>query len=150
SLAAGQDSTTKCSGPDGVSSFPPAKGQALGKFVAFLACAGQQKMALLGYSPLPPNLVQEDFDAIGRLNGGVEPPKVSPTDCQNPYVDGQTPLPGEPAITGKTPPHGDGSTPIGSSNPGGPTSGGSNPTTSGTNPSGGGTNPTGTTQGGKG
>ena len=28
-------------------------------------------MALLGYSPLPPNLVQEDFDAIGRLNGGV-------------------------------------------------------------------------------
>jgi phosphate transport system substrate-binding protein len=149
SLAAGQDSTTKCSGPDGVSSFPPAKGQALGQFVAFLACAGQQKMALLGYSPLPPNLVQEDFNAIGRLNGGVEPPKVSPTDCQNPYVDGQTPLPGEPAITGKKPPAGDGSTPIGS-NPGGSTTGGSNPTTSATNPSGGGTNPTGTTQGGKG
>ena len=39
-----------------------------------MACAGQQQMALLGYSPLPPNLVQEDFDAIGRLNGGVQPP----------------------------------------------------------------------------
>ena len=39
-----------------------------------MACAGQQKMAFLGYSPLPPNLVQEDFDAIGRLNGGVRAP----------------------------------------------------------------------------
>ena len=83
------------------------KGQALGQFVAFLACAGQQQMATLGYSPLPPNLVQEDFDAIGRLNGGVEPPPVSAATCKNPYVDGQIPLPGEPPVAGQTcPPQG--------------------------------------------
>ena len=40
-----------------------------------MACAGQQQMATLGYSPLPPNLVQEDFNAIGRLNGGVRAPE---------------------------------------------------------------------------
>ena len=78
----------------------PAKGQALGQFVQFVACAGQQQMAELGYSPLPPNLVQEDFNAIGRLNGGQEPPPVNSATCKNPYVDGQTPLPGEPAVIG--------------------------------------------------
>jgi phosphate transport system substrate-binding protein len=99
---------TKCSGPGGSSPYASDRGQALGQFVTFLACAGQQKMALLGYSPLPPNLVQEDFDAVGRLNGGQEPPPVSPSDCQNPYVDGQTPLPGEPKVDGGAPPPGGG------------------------------------------
>ncbi|MGO8872210.1 MAG: substrate-binding domain-containing protein [Acidimicrobiales bacterium] len=89
--------------PNGApSSFASQKGQALGQFVAFLACAGQEKMATLGYSPLPPNLVQEDFNAVGRLNGGQEPPPVSAADCRNPYVDGEIPLPGEPAIVGQT------------------------------------------------
>ncbi|MGO9342566.1 MAG: substrate-binding domain-containing protein, partial [Acidimicrobiales bacterium] len=100
-LAAAQHPASHCSGPSGTSTFPAPKGQALGQFISFLACAGQQQMALLGYSPLPPNLVQEDFDAIGRLNGGQEPPPVSPADCKNPYVDGQTPLPGEPTIVGQ-------------------------------------------------
>ena len=54
----------------GTSPFAADKGAALGQFINFMACAGQEKMALLGYSPLPPNLVQEDFNAIGRLNGG--------------------------------------------------------------------------------
>jgi phosphate transport system substrate-binding protein len=99
SLAAAQGSS--CAGNNsGSSSFPSQKGQALGQFVQFVACAGQQQMADLGYSPLPPNLVQEDFDAIGRLNGGQEPPPVSSATCKNPYVDGQTPLPGEPAVIG--------------------------------------------------
>jgi len=90
-------------GPPGVpSTFPSQKGQALGQFVSFLACAGQEKMADLGYSPLPPNLVQEDFDAVGRLNGGQEPPPVSSSDCKNPYVDGEIPLPGEPVIQGQS------------------------------------------------
>ncbi len=61
----------------------------------------RRRWRTLGYSPLPPNLVQEDFDAVGRLNGGQEPPPVSPADCKNPYVDGQIPLPGEPAIAGQ-------------------------------------------------
>jgi phosphate transport system substrate-binding protein len=88
--------------PNGASSnLPASKGQALGQFVSYLACGGQEKMALLGYSPLPPNLVQEDFYAVGRLPGGQEPPPVSAADCKNPYVDGEIPLPGEPAIVGQ-------------------------------------------------
>jgi hypothetical protein len=61
-------------------------------------------MAQLGYSPLPPNLVQEDFNAIGRMNGGQQPPPVSSSTCKNPYVDGQTHLPGEPSIIGQSAP----------------------------------------------
>jgi hypothetical protein len=45
-------------------------------------------------------LVQEDFDAIGRMNGGQEPAPVSAADCKNPYVDGQIPLPGSPIVQG--------------------------------------------------
>jgi ABC-type phosphate transport system substrate-binding protein len=105
-LAAGQGGGASCVGPGGGSSFPASKGQALGVFENFIACAGQQKMDVLGYSPLPPNLVDEDFAAIGRLNGATQPAPVplngvdpnSP--CRNPYVDGQIPLPGEPIIQG--------------------------------------------------
>lgn len=142
-------STTQCSGPGSSSPFVAAKGQALGQFIAFLACAGQEQMAQLGYSPLPPNLVQEDFNAIGRMNGGVQPPAVSAATCKNPYVDGQVPLPGEPKIVGGNPPtttttvvgpggksSGHGSSGSGS-NGGSNTSSGSNGgTTSGTNTSG--------------
>jgi phosphate transport system substrate-binding protein len=99
-LAAAQH-TACAANNSAVSTFPSQKGKALGQFAAFMACAGQQQMATLGYSPLPPNLVQEDFDAIGRLNGGVQPPPASPSTCQNPYVDGQTPLPGEPPVQGQ-------------------------------------------------
>ncbi len=99
-LAAAQGSS--CTGPGSSSPFASQKGQALGTFIGFMACAGQQKMPQLGYSPLPPNLVQEDFYAIGRLNGGVEPPPVSSATCKNPYVDGQIPLPGEPTIIGQS------------------------------------------------
>jgi phosphate transport system substrate-binding protein len=91
-LAAAQNFS--CTGPQGTSPFTPDRGAELGQFVAFLACAGQEKMALLGYSPLPPNLVQEDFNAIGRLNGGVEPPSPTAATCRNPYVDGEVNLPG--------------------------------------------------------
>ncbi len=102
-LAAAQH-TSCAANNSGTSTFPSQKGQALGQFVQFVACAGQSQMAQLGYSPLPPNLVQEDFDAIGRLNGGQQPPPVNAATCKNPYVDGQTPLPGEPGIIGQAPP----------------------------------------------
>jgi phosphate transport system substrate-binding protein len=115
SLAAGQNAT--CAGNNSTpSTFASQKGQALGQFIQFVGCAGQSQMAQLGYSPLPPNLVQDDFDAIGRLNGGQEPPPVSAATCKNPYVDGQIPLPGEPSVIGQAP------TPVVAS--GGPTSGG--------------------------
>jgi phosphate transport system substrate-binding protein len=139
SLAVAQGTKTTCSGPGGTSSFPAAKGQALGQFAAFMACAGQQKMALLGYSPLPPNLVQEDFNAIGRMNGGVQPPAPTASNCQNPYVDGQTPLPGEPVVQGtKPPPRGSQGTGPGGSGGTGPSNGGSNPNGNGGNGSNGG------------
>jgi ABC-type phosphate transport system substrate-binding protein len=89
------------SNPTGPTSpFAAQKGQALGQFAAFLACSGQEKMATLGYSPLPPVLVQEDFNAIGRMNGGQQPPPVSAATCKNPYVDGEIPLPGSPVVFG--------------------------------------------------
>lgn len=106
-LAAAQDSNCASSGPGApatgpTSPFPADKGQELGQFVDFLACAGQEKMAQLGYSPLPANLVQEDFDAIGRMPGGQEPPPVSPATCQNPYVTGALPSTTGPKITGQS------------------------------------------------
>jgi ABC-type phosphate transport system substrate-binding protein len=84
-----------CDGTGSTSPFPAAKGLELGQFVAFLACAGQEQMTHLGYSSLPPNLVQEDFDAVGRMNGGVQPPAPTAANCKNPYVDGEVPLPGD-------------------------------------------------------
>jgi phosphate transport system substrate-binding protein len=100
-LASHQSPATSCAANNSASSsFSPAKGAALGQFVNFIACTGQQKMAQLGYSPLPPNLVAEDFIAIGRLNGGHEPPPPTASNCKNPYVDGALPLPGAPVIEG--------------------------------------------------
>jgi len=101
SLATAQGSSCAADPGGAPSGFPADKGQALGQFAAYIACAGQQQMAELGYSPLPPNLVQEDFNAIGRLNGGVQPPPPTAANCKNPYVDGQTHLLGEPVIVGQ-------------------------------------------------
>jgi phosphate transport system substrate-binding protein len=84
SLASAQG--TACDGPDTASPFPVAKGQALGVFVNYLACAGQEDMSVLGYSPLPLGLVQDDFNAIGRINGAVQPPAPTPANCPNPEV----------------------------------------------------------------
>lgn len=87
--------------PNGAgSNFPTDKGLELGQFLDFMACAGQRSMASIGYSPLPPNLVQADFNAIGRLNGGQQPPPPTAANCKNPYVDGTTPLPGQPVVPG--------------------------------------------------
>jgi phosphate transport system substrate-binding protein len=84
------------------STFPSQKGYALGQFVSFMACLGQSSMATLGYSPLPPNLVQDDLNAVARMTGGVPDPVVAnASNCKNPYVDGQIPLPGEPAVQGQ-------------------------------------------------
>lgn len=89
------------SNPTGPTSpFPAQKGQALGQFASFLACDGQAKMVQLGYSPLPPVLVEEDFAAVGRLNGGQQPPPPTAANCKNPYVDGEIPLPGSPTVIG--------------------------------------------------
>ena len=113
-------------GPGSTSPFAAQKGQALSQFVSFLACAGQAKMASLGYSPLPPVLVQADFNAIGRMNGGVQPPAPTAQNCKNPYVDGEIALPGSPVVAGIS--GGGIGGPGSTTGPGGTTSGG---TTSG-------------------
>ena len=73
-----------------------AQGAELAQFIAFVACLGQAKMADLGYSPIPPNLVEDDFQAAGRLPGGVTPPQPTAQNCDNPYITGQLQPPGNP------------------------------------------------------
>ena len=65
----------------------PAQGAVLGQFVEFLACQGQQSAEQLGYSPLPPNLVDDDFQGIKRIAGAAPPPPtVNAQTCNDPYV----------------------------------------------------------------
>lgn len=70
------------------------KGKILGQFIAFLACRGQQSAGQLGYSPIPANLIQVDFDAIKRLNGADPPPALDAEHCPNPYLTGELHIPG--------------------------------------------------------
>ena len=60
------------------------QGAELGQFIPFVACLGQSKMANLGYTPLPPNLVEDDFQAAGRLPGGTTPAAADPNELQKP------------------------------------------------------------------
>ena len=74
----------------------PAKNAVLGKFIAFLACQGQISAGQLGYSPIPPNLVADDFAAIQRLPGAAPPPALNGTACPNPYLTGAAQYVGGP------------------------------------------------------
>jgi phosphate ABC transporter phosphate-binding protein len=69
------------------SEIPSAKQAVEAQYVNFLACAGQEAAGKLGYSPLPPNLVQADFDAIGRITG-TQPPAPTASNCPDPYITG--------------------------------------------------------------
>jgi len=66
--------------------FDPAKGKVLSQFMIYFACAGQQKASVLGYAPLPPNLVSTVFDVINNIPGHVTPPDLSK--CPNPTIPG--------------------------------------------------------------
>ena len=66
--------------------FNPDKGKVLGEFMIYVACAGQQKAAVLGYSPLPENLVQTVFSAIQQIPGAPAPPPLN--QCANPNIPG--------------------------------------------------------------
>jgi ABC-type phosphate transport system substrate-binding protein len=90
SLARAERPRTKCSGDNsGTSSYPTDRGAELAQFLNFAVCAGQEKMALLGYTILPPRLVAQAFSAIDRINGAVEPRSPTAENCPNPYVDGE-------------------------------------------------------------
>jgi len=79
SLAAAGGAT--CDGPQTASPLATAEGRALGEFIDYLACNGQSRMAVLGYAPLPPNLIAADIQAVGRLNGATQPPAPTPANC---------------------------------------------------------------------
>ena len=75
--------------------FSAEKGDVLGKFILYFLCAGQQKAAQLGYSPLPKNLVQLGFDAVAKIPGAPAVPSIDT--CANPTITGDF-------ITGAAPP----------------------------------------------
>jgi phosphate transport system substrate-binding protein len=62
------------------------KGATLGHFILYFLCQGQQQAAPLGYSPLPPNLVQIGFNAEQRIPGAPRPPPIRT--CNNPTITG--------------------------------------------------------------
>jgi hypothetical protein len=45
-------------------------------------------VAALGYVPLPEQLVEDAFAAIGRINGATEPPPPTAANCPNPTITG--------------------------------------------------------------
>ena len=90
-----------------VAPFTAAKGTTLSKFILYLACAGQQEAAQLGYSPLPQNLVQDVFNVVLKIPGHVNPPAIN--QCDNPTIlngglDKTDPVPTFDQKQGSTPP----------------------------------------------
>ncbi len=82
------------------------QGAEMAQFIEFVACLGQSKMAQLGYSPIPPNLVEDDFQAAGRLPGGTTPPPPNAQNCANPYITGALQPVGGPTVVGSANPGG--------------------------------------------
>jgi phosphate ABC transporter phosphate-binding protein len=78
----------------------PAIGQVLGQFIEFFACEGQISASQLGYSPLPINLVEDDFAAISRIPGAAAPPPINAQTCKNPYLTGAATYVGGPVVEG--------------------------------------------------
>ncbi|MBV8300678.1 MAG: substrate-binding domain-containing protein [Candidatus Dormibacteraeota bacterium] len=69
--------------------FDPAKGAVLGAWLTYVACGGQAEATQLGYSPMPPNLVQDVFDAVHHIPGAPPTPPLDPAHCNNPTLSGQ-------------------------------------------------------------
>ncbi|WP_323749459.1 phosphate ABC transporter substrate-binding protein PstS [Curtobacterium sp. VKM Ac-1393] len=74
-------------------SLTPAKGKTLGAFDYYFLCEGQQQAEVLGYSPLPINLVQAGLDQVRRIPG-VEAKNIDIRKCNNPTfsADGKNTL----------------------------------------------------------
>src|SRR6478672_9298355 len=65
--------------------FNTDKGKTLSTFVNYFLCTGQQKASILGYSPLPKNLVEAGFKQVARIPGAVTSPSIS--QCDNPALN---------------------------------------------------------------
>ena len=86
-------------------SFTEAKGKTLSAFSNYFLCEGQQQAEVLGYSPLPVNLVKAGLDQV-KLIPGAESGKVDINKCNNPTLDPQfisaAPMPQECDKAGTT------------------------------------------------
>lgn len=89
--------------------FKADKGRALGDWLYYSVCEGQQAAKVLGYSPLPQNLVRAGLDQI-RLIPGVDVQNVDLAKCNNPTFsrDGTNTL----AATAPQPPECDKAGPV--------------------------------------
>jgi phosphate ABC transporter phosphate-binding protein len=65
------------------SNFTDEKGKTLGGFAYYFLCEGQQQAEVLGYSPLPINLVKAGLDQVKKIPG-VESKSIDITKCNNP------------------------------------------------------------------
>jgi phosphate transport system substrate-binding protein len=65
--------------------FNSDKGKTLSTFVNYFLCTGQQKADILGYSPLPKNLVEAGFKQVARIPGHVASPSIN--QCNNPALN---------------------------------------------------------------
>jgi phosphate ABC transporter phosphate-binding protein len=63
--------------------FTADKGTTLGAFAYYFLCEGQQQADVLGYSPLPINLVQAGLDQVRRIPG-VDVQNINVAGCHNP------------------------------------------------------------------
>jgi phosphate transport system substrate-binding protein len=69
------------------SNFTTEKGRTLSEFASYFLCEGQQQADILGYSPLPINLVQAGVDQVNQIPGSTR--KLNRDDlrkCNNPTV----------------------------------------------------------------
>ena len=64
-------------------SFSAAKGATLGAFAYYFLCDGQKSADVLGYSPLPINLVKAGLDVVKRIPGVVAQ-NINLSSCRNP------------------------------------------------------------------
>lgn len=63
--------------------FTAEKGKTLGDFAYYFLCAGQQQADVLGYSPLPINLVEAGLEQVRRIPG-VDVQNINVAGCNNP------------------------------------------------------------------
>ncbi|MGH3768698.1 MAG: phosphate ABC transporter substrate-binding protein PstS [Pseudonocardiaceae bacterium] len=74
-------------GPDPGPTFNDRKGATLSEFGAYFLCEGQQTADILGYSPLPINLVQAGVDRINQIPGSTKKlDRNNLARCNNPTV----------------------------------------------------------------
>lgn len=71
--------------------FTTDMGKTLSTYIDYFLCAGQQKAAALGYSPLPLNLVQAGFAQVHKIPGNIGTPDGTQlANCHNPTFEGGT------------------------------------------------------------